>query len=60
MVSHSPDKFGGHNHRGSGDIIVLVCHVIPQDQVIIVYMTLTTGAHQGKLPFCQFWWPQAL
>ena len=60
MVSHSPDKFGLHSHRGNGDIIVLLCQVISQDQVIIVYVTLTTGAHQGKLPFCHVWWPQAL
>ena len=26
--------FGGHKHTGSGDIIVLVCHVTLQDHVI--------------------------
>ena len=26
-------KFGDHRHYGSGDIMVLVCHVILQDHV---------------------------
>ena len=30
MVSHTPAKFGGHRHRGSGCIMVLVCLVILQ------------------------------
>ena len=34
MVSHQPAKFGGHRHCGSGDIMVLVCHVISQHHVI--------------------------
>ena len=34
MVSHQPAKFCGHGHCNSGDRIVLVCHVILQDQVI--------------------------
>ena len=29
-----PAKFGGHRQCGSGDIMVLVCHVISQDHVI--------------------------
>ena len=28
-----PVRFCGHSYCGSGDIIVLVCHIIPQDQV---------------------------
>ena len=31
MVIHYPAKFGGDKHRGSGDIMVLICHVISQD-----------------------------
>ena len=31
---HHPSKFCGHRICGSGDIIVLVCHEISQDQVI--------------------------
>ena len=27
-VSYHPAKFGGHRHCGSGDIMILVCHVI--------------------------------
>ena len=34
MVSHHPTKFHGHRHCGSGDKMVLVCHVISQDHVI--------------------------
>ena len=30
MVSHHPTRFGGHRHNRSGDIMVLVCHVILQ------------------------------
>ena len=33
MVSHHPLKFGHHRHCGSGDIMVLVCHVTLQDRV---------------------------
>ena len=32
--SHHPVKFGGHRYCGSGDIIVLACHVITQDHMI--------------------------
>ena len=27
-VSHHPSMFGSHMHRGIGDIMLLVCHVI--------------------------------
>ena len=30
-VSHHPALFRGHRHCGSGDIMVLDCHVILQD-----------------------------
>ena len=29
---HNPTKFSGHRPCGSGDVIVLVYHVISQDQ----------------------------
>ena len=32
-VSHHPATFLGHKHCGSGDIMVLVCHVISQDRM---------------------------
>ena len=33
MVGHYPAKFGSHGHSDSGDIAVLVCHVISQGHV---------------------------
>ena len=33
-VSCNPVYFGGHRHGGSGDIMILVRHVILQDHVI--------------------------
>ena len=33
-VSQHPSKFGGYGHYGTGDIIVLVCHVISRDYII--------------------------
>ena len=32
-VSHHPAKFGDYRHCGSGDRMVLVCHVISQELV---------------------------
>ena len=32
-TSHHLAKLGGHSHRCSGDILVLVCHVFLQDHV---------------------------
>ena len=33
-VCHHLTKFGGQRHCGIGDIVVLICHVISQNQVI--------------------------
>ena len=33
-VGQHPAKFGGQKHTDSGDVVVLVCHVIFQDQVV--------------------------
>ena len=33
MVSQNSDKCGGHKHCGSGDIIVLVFHMISRDHI---------------------------
>ena len=33
-TSHHPTKFGSHRFCGNGDIMILVCHSIWQDQVI--------------------------
>ena len=34
LYGYDPTKFGDHRPYGSGDIIVLVCHVISIDHVI--------------------------
>ena len=34
VLSYHPAEFGGHRHFVSGDIMILVCHVILQDHVI--------------------------
>ena len=34
MVGYHPAKLDSHKHSDSGDIMVLVCHVILQDEVI--------------------------
>ena len=47
--------FGSHRHRGSGDMMVLVCHKILVDHVTNGHVTLWVGAHQGKLPSCKVW-----
>ena len=33
MLRHTSAKFFGDRHRGSGDIMALVCHAILQDHV---------------------------
>ena len=33
-VSYHPVTFGGYKHSGSRYVMVLVCHVISEDQVI--------------------------
>ena len=33
-VRYHPAKFGGQGHCGSGNIMILVCHVILQDDAI--------------------------
>ena len=34
VISHHSAKFGGYRHCGSGNIMVLVSHMISQDHVI--------------------------
>ena len=50
-VGQQPAKFGSHKHCGSGDVMILVCHLIK------VYVTLWAGTHLGELLSCQVWWP---
>ena len=33
MVSNAPARLGGNMHRGSGDIMVLVCNMTSQEHV---------------------------
>ena len=47
-VSHHPTEFCGFRHCGSGDILVLVCHVVLKDHVIKVLksaITIFSKAH---------------
>ena len=30
-VSYHPEEFGGYSHSDSGDIMLLVCHMISQE-----------------------------
>ena len=48
-VNHDPTKFGGHRHCSSGEIIVLVCHVILQGDVIKVSFDFIGRDHQSEL-----------
>ena len=34
MVNHISAKFGGDRHHNSGDIMLLVCHLVSHDHVI--------------------------
>ena len=55
MTNHQLAKFVGHRHCGSGNIMILGCHVILQDRVMKSQVTLWPEAHQGKQPSCQVW-----
>ena len=48
-LNHDPTKFGGHRHCSSGEIIVLVCHVILQGDVIKVSFDFIGRDHQSEL-----------
>ena len=49
-VSHRHKKFGGHRHSVSGDMAMLVCHVIWQDHVIKESCDFIGRSLKGKLP----------
>ena len=55
MVSHQPVKFIGHRHRCSRVIMVLVCHVISEGNVIKGRVTLWRGARHAKSSPCVVW-----
>ena len=51
-VSYHHAKFGGHSHSGSRDIMLLVCHVNSQEQVIKGSLNFMGGAPHHKSPLC--------
>ena len=56
MVGYHSSRFGGHKRYGSGDIIILVCHVILQDTSSKGHVRVWAEAHKSNLPCCQAWW----
>ena len=51
MVSHITAKFGGEKHRGSGYIMVLVCHAISQNYVTKALISIMgRSSVMGKSP----------
>ena len=52
MINHHATKIGGHRHCGSGDIMILVCHMILQDHVIKCCSSLWLEASKGKSAYC--------
>ena len=48
-VSYHPAKFGGHQQCGSGDIMILVCHVISYGHVIKGLCDLIGRSPIGKI-----------
>ena len=60
MISHYRAKFGGHRHCDSGDIIVLVCHVISQEYVIKRSRDFNCSSPSMKVAILPSYWPLAL
>ena len=55
MLSHHPDRFGDHRHCVSGDVTVLVFHMISEDHQK-GHVTLFVGVCHGKsLPYKVCW-----
>ena len=54
-MCHHSITFGGHRHSGSGDIIILACHMMLQDKVMRGSRSFI-AAHQGEQPSLQVWW----
>ena len=52
MLSYHTAKFGGHNHCGSGVIMILVCRAILQGHMIKVSWV---GVPHGKSPHYRVW-----
>ena len=45
-------SFGSNKHCDSGDVMVLVCHVMSQDHVIKGSFEKWVGAHKGHSISC--------
>ena len=60
MVSYHPAKFGGQRHFDRKCMVVFVFHVTLQDHVTNGSRDFIGGVPNGKPPFCQVWWPEAL
>ena len=54
LVSHHPAKFGGYA-SGSGDIMVLISHVISQNYITQEPCCVLVKVSRGKSPPCQIW-----
>ena len=53
-MSYYPTKFDSSRQCGSGDIRILVSHIISQDSSSKCHVTLWVEARQSKSPFSQF------
>ena len=53
-------QVGGHRHCVSEDIMIFICCMILQNYVIKEPCYFMGGPYQGKLLFCQLWWPWTL
>ena len=51
MVSYHLTKLGGYKHCGSGNIMVLICHMTSQDHVI-QWLCDFMGGSQCPTMFC--------
>ena len=50
QVNYHPARFSSHKHCASGDIIVLVCHVILQD-IVIKHGDQNNWGNEDKIAF---------
>ena len=50
-VSHHPATFCGRRHCGSGDIMVLVCHVISPNHLIVCSFDVMSKSQSLKVSY---------
>ena len=55
MANHQLAKFGSRRYCGSGDIMILGCHMISQDHVIEESCYFMGRSYQDKPPSSQGW-----